>query len=218
MYQVCRVQKLDQVELTQFDEHFIDHLLEMVETTRNQQDESLNYAVIKLILALNEQFMVSTLPKKEKEKVKDKEGVQESTDPLQGKGKEGGTPTKALAPGSAPIPATSRFTSNDQLFPPTATASERLRSGSVGGGGVTVTVLNANGKNHSRAHTNDGSRMAGASTTGVGVGAHAHDQSEDVKKANRVLMVLMRRLGNSKTFGENIIFMLNRAGELCLTF
>lgn len=30
---------------------------------------------------------------------------------------------------------------------------------------------------------------------------------------NRVLIVLMRRLGSSKTFGENVIFMLNRAGQ-----
>ena len=30
---------------------------------------------------------------------------------------------------------------------------------------------------------------------------------------NRVLRVLMRRLNSSKTFGENMIFMLNRAGE-----
>lgn len=29
---------------------------------------------------------------------------------------------------------------------------------------------------------------------------------------NRVLRVFMRRLGSSKTFGENMIFMLNRAG------
>ena len=28
---------------------------------------------------------------------------------------------------------------------------------------------------------------------------------------NRVLRVLMRRLGSTKTFGENMIFMLNRA-------
>jgi hypothetical protein len=49
MYEVCRVQKLDEKELAQFDDHFIDHLFEMVETTRDQQDERLNYAVIKLI-------------------------------------------------------------------------------------------------------------------------------------------------------------------------
>jgi hypothetical protein len=50
MYEVCRVQKLDEQELAQFDDHFIDHLFEMVETTRDQQDERLNYAVIKLIV------------------------------------------------------------------------------------------------------------------------------------------------------------------------
>lgn len=52
-------------------------------------------------------------------------------------------------------------------------------------------------RNHHRSHT--GSAMY-------------NDHSEDAKKMNRVLMVLLRRLGNSKTFGENIIFMLNRAG------
>lgn len=31
---------------------------------------------------------------------------------------------------------------------------------------------------------------------------------------NRVISVLMRRLGSSRTFGENLIFMLNRAGKL----
>lgn len=38
----------------------------------------------------------------------------------------------------------------------------------------------------------------------------------EAKRANRVLAVLMRRLGSSKTFGENMIFMLNRAGEFGL--
>lgn len=33
---------------------------------------------------------------------------------------------------------------------------------------------------------------------------------------NRVLRVLMTRLGSSKTFGENMIFMLNRARTLTL--
>jgi hypothetical protein len=31
---------------------------------------------------------------------------------------------------------------------------------------------------------------------------------------NRVVSVLMRRLGSSRTFGENLIFMLNRAGKV----
>lgn len=34
----------------------------------------------------------------------------------------------------------------------------------------------------------------------------------EAKGENRVLSVLMRRLGSSQTFGENLIFMLNRAG------
>lgn len=175
MYQVCRVQKLESRELFQFDEHFIDHLLEMVETTRNQQDESLNYAVIKLILALNEQFMVATLPRKEKEK--------SSSHPV---------------PGSAPMPAPSKLPDTCHPKPPSQSQSsqphhERQRSGSLS--------VDAYSRNHARARTGD----AG--------GVNGKDQTEEAKKANRVLMVLMRRLGSSKTFGENIIFMLNRARE-----
>jgi hypothetical protein len=33
-----------------FDDALIDHLFDLVEITRDQQDESLNYAVIKLIV------------------------------------------------------------------------------------------------------------------------------------------------------------------------
>jgi len=51
MYEVCRVQKLSAGELAQFDDQFIDHLFEMVETTRDYQDERLNYAVIRLIVS-----------------------------------------------------------------------------------------------------------------------------------------------------------------------
>nr|XP_019008840.1 uncharacterized protein I206_06524 [Kwoniella pini CBS 10737]OCF47621.1 hypothetical protein I206_06524 [Kwoniella pini CBS 10737] len=111
MYEVCRVQKLTPDELSQFDDSFIDHLFDLVETTRDMQDERLNYAVIKLIVALNEQFMVSSLPSK------------------------------------------------------TSSASNQAIQSSKG----------------------------------------------ETKKNNRVLVVLMRRLGSSKTFGENMIFMLNRA-------
>ena len=38
------------------------------------------------------------------------------------------------------------------------------------------------------------------------------DMKDKSKTDNRVIQILMRRLGSSKTFGENIIFMLNRAG------
>lgn len=51
MYEVCRVQKLSTGELAQFDDGFIDHLFELVETTRDHQDERLNYAVIRLIVS-----------------------------------------------------------------------------------------------------------------------------------------------------------------------
>lgn len=37
------------------------------------------------------------------------------------------------------------------------------------------------------------------------------DHGQPIQSKNRVLHVLMRRLGSSKTFGENMIFMLNRA-------
>jgi hypothetical protein len=38
----------------------------------------------------------------------------------------------------------------------------------------------------------------------------ADDKSQN---ENRVVSVLMRRLGSSRTFGENLIFMLNRSGD-----
>lgn len=165
------MQKLDNQELAHFDEKFIDHLLEMVETTRNQQDESLNYAVIKLILALNEQFMVSTLPSKASKALAE-------------------SPVSATIIGGSqtvPIPSSTRLSENAVPLPTRETTK--------------AMSLDTHTRNHLRAHTGN-----------LG-GANAHEQSDEAKKANRVLMVLMRRLGSSKTFGENIIFMLNRAGE-----
>ena len=52
LYEVCRVQKLSTIELGHFDDASIDHLFEMVETTRDNQDETLNYAVIRLIVSV----------------------------------------------------------------------------------------------------------------------------------------------------------------------
>ncbi|KAJ7594397.1 hypothetical protein C8J56DRAFT_821029 [Mycena floridula] len=109
LYEVCRVQKLSLPDLRIFDDSFIDSLFELVEQTRHMQDDTFNYSVIKLIVALNEQFMVANL-----------------------------------------------------------------------------------GTEHN---------------------SHANSK-------NRVLLVLMRRLGSSTTFGENMIFMLNRARrtpeDLCM--
>ncbi|EKM57390.1 uncharacterized protein PHACADRAFT_119752 [Phanerochaete carnosa HHB-10118-sp] len=61
LYEVCRVQKLSLSDLRIFDDTFIEHLFEVVEQTRDHADETFNYAVIKLIVALNEQFMVASL-------------------------------------------------------------------------------------------------------------------------------------------------------------
>ncbi|GAA5940481.1 Ldb17p [Sporobolomyces koalae] len=62
LYEVCRVQKLSPEELAYFTFPFISHLFSLVERTRDAEDETFNYTLIKLIIALNEQFMVSALP------------------------------------------------------------------------------------------------------------------------------------------------------------
>ncbi|GAA5841335.1 hypothetical protein JCM3766R1_005033 [Sporobolomyces carnicolor] len=62
LYEVCRVQKLSPEELSYFTFQFISHLFSLVERTRDAEDETFNYTLIKLLIALNEQFMVSALP------------------------------------------------------------------------------------------------------------------------------------------------------------
>ncbi|KAK4050321.1 pre-rRNA processing [Microbotryomycetes sp. JL221] len=62
LFEVCRVQKLTSNELAIFSFEFIAHLFMLVEQTRDAVDETFNYTLIKLIIALNEQFMVSALP------------------------------------------------------------------------------------------------------------------------------------------------------------
>ncbi|WVQ91735.1 hypothetical protein IAS59_005538 [Cryptococcus gattii] len=164
MYEVARVQKLTSSELAQFDDQFIDHLFDLVETTWGQQDERLNYAVIRLIVALNEQFMVITLPSKHHTRVHARVDKWEEQNYL----------------GGSSVPS----------------------SGGDGEGGHT--------RNHHRAKSGNTTQSGG----------YTHDHQEEAKKNNRVLVVLMRRLGSSKTFGENMIFMLNRAentpDDLCM--
>ncbi|KAG6860797.1 hypothetical protein C0995_007507 [Termitomyces sp. Mi166 len=112
LYEVCRVQKLSVQDLRIFDDAFIDYLFDLVEQTRHMHDETFNYSVIKLVVSLNEQFMVASL------------------------------------------------------------------------------------------------------------GNQIEQVTTEMEPNNRVLTVLMRRLGSSKTFGENMIFMLNRAErtpeDLCM--
>ncbi|GAA5913811.1 Ldb17p [Sporobolomyces salmoneus] len=62
LYEVCRVQKLSPDELSYFTFPFVSHLFSLVERTRDAEDETFNYTLIKLLIALNEQFMVSALP------------------------------------------------------------------------------------------------------------------------------------------------------------
>ncbi|GAA5977691.1 hypothetical protein JCM10908_005058 [Rhodotorula pacifica] len=62
LYEMCRVQKLDPEELADFSFEFVSHLFALVERTRDVADETFNYTLIKLIIALNEQFMVSSVP------------------------------------------------------------------------------------------------------------------------------------------------------------
>ncbi|CDW97500.1 hypothetical protein [Sporisorium scitamineum] len=61
LYEVCRVQKLEPTHLKAFDERFIHHLFDLVEETRHHHNEDFNYRLIKLLVAMNEQYMVSTL-------------------------------------------------------------------------------------------------------------------------------------------------------------
>lgn len=48
--------------LALFTYEFVSHLFSLVEQTRDKTDETFNYTLIKLIIALNEQFMVASVP------------------------------------------------------------------------------------------------------------------------------------------------------------
>ncbi|CCM04492.1 uncharacterized protein FIBRA_06672 [Fibroporia radiculosa] len=128
LYDVCRVQKLSIEDLEIFSDIFIDYLFDLVEQTRHMQDESFNYSVIKLLVALNEQFMVASL--------------------------------------------------------------------------------------HPHAPRND------VKPHPAHAGHAGHKTPEKIEGQNRILRVLKTRIGSSMTFGENMIFMLNRADrtaeDLCM--
>ncbi|EJU01235.1 hypothetical protein DACRYDRAFT_116450 [Dacryopinax primogenitus] len=127
LYEVCRVQKMGLNDLRMFDNAFIDHLFDLIEHTRTFPDEDLNYSLIKLIVALNEQFMVASIP-------------------------------------------------NPQ-------------------------------HHHHHLHDPQGQPSPPNSANSL----HIPDTGSTKVPQNRVLEVLVRRLGSTKTFGENMIFMLNRA-------
>ncbi|KAF9964440.1 hypothetical protein BGZ70_006457 [Mortierella alpina] len=60
MYEMCRVQSLKPCDLALADEDFLYYLLDLVERTRDDTDEQLNYGSIKLLLAFNEQYMLNS--------------------------------------------------------------------------------------------------------------------------------------------------------------
>ncbi|CAO1629118.1 unnamed protein product [Jaminaea pallidilutea] len=68
LYEVCRVQRLEPIDMRAIDDKFVDHLFDLVEDTRLHEDEAFNYQLIKLIAAINEQFMVSTITSRAKSK------------------------------------------------------------------------------------------------------------------------------------------------------
>ncbi|KAH9823971.1 hypothetical protein DFH28DRAFT_1117746 [Melampsora americana] len=134
LYELCRVQKLDEDVLEAFNEDLIGNLFELVELTRDQEDETFNYNLIKLIIALNEQFMVLSIHK--------------SSDP---------SPTSREGkPDSGPAHSS-------------MTAGSRHRHGRKSG---------------------------------------THDPDTNI-----VIRTMKQRLDESKTFGENLIFILNRASH-----
>ncbi|KAI8605026.1 hypothetical protein EDD21DRAFT_364725 [Dissophora ornata] len=59
MYEICRVQQLKECDLALADEAFLNYLLDLVEHTRTDEAELLNYSAIKLLLAFNEQYMLN---------------------------------------------------------------------------------------------------------------------------------------------------------------
>ncbi|RGB31630.1 hypothetical protein C1646_708502 [Rhizophagus diaphanus] len=67
LFEICRVQRLSSDELDLIDERFLNHLLDLVEKTRDDEDETFNYSVICLILSFNEQFMLAAMSQEEEE-------------------------------------------------------------------------------------------------------------------------------------------------------
>ncbi|KAF9909437.1 hypothetical protein EC991_008576 [Linnemannia zychae] len=60
LYEMCRIQTLKESDLALADETFLNYLLDLVEHTRTDAEEQLNYGAIKLLLVFNEQYMLNT--------------------------------------------------------------------------------------------------------------------------------------------------------------
>lgn len=162
LYEVCRVMRLTESELDLFTDTFIDQLFDIVEQSRSDRDDVLGQAVVKLILALNEQFMVWSLPKHQKR------------------------PERMRCSSSANL-AGQKEEDTEHLGVPTRPSRPRAHSVAP----VSLATI--------------GNEQVKTCEEGV---------VEETKRHNRVLVVLMRRLGSSKAFGEFMCFMLNRAEDV----
>ncbi|KAI8983572.1 hypothetical protein BDB01DRAFT_791291 [Pilobolus umbonatus] len=58
-FELCKIAKVSKEDLDLLDVDLFNHLLHLVEETRGDSDESFNYDVIRLIMVLNEQYMMS---------------------------------------------------------------------------------------------------------------------------------------------------------------
>ncbi|KAG5303565.1 DUF2013 superfamily domain-containing protein [Histoplasma capsulatum G186AR] len=59
MYEMCRIQRIKIGDLVLVDDDFVKHLFEIIEELSGDVDDPYHYPVIKILLVLNEQFMVS---------------------------------------------------------------------------------------------------------------------------------------------------------------
>ncbi|KAK6536379.1 hypothetical protein TWF281_000618 [Arthrobotrys megalospora] len=66
-YEMCRIQKLRNRDLDILQDEFVKHLLEQVEEGQGDPDDPYNYVVIKVLLVLNEQYMLSEHGKRDED-------------------------------------------------------------------------------------------------------------------------------------------------------
>ncbi|OJD19736.1 hypothetical protein AJ78_00359 [Emergomyces pasteurianus Ep9510] len=59
MYEMCRIQRIKIGDLVLVDDDFVKHLFEIIEGHSGDVDDPYHYPVIRVLLVLNEQFMVS---------------------------------------------------------------------------------------------------------------------------------------------------------------
>ncbi|KKZ61389.1 hypothetical protein EMCG_03995 [[Emmonsia] crescens] len=59
MYEMCRIQRIEIGDLVLVDDDFVKHLFEIIEELSGDVDDPYHYPVIRVLLVLNEQFMVS---------------------------------------------------------------------------------------------------------------------------------------------------------------